>query len=103
MVGTWEHEDLYATARSRNEAFNSQLIDDQTGNLKHGTFTFNKNAPVALAIAMTVAVTNLHVLQQWDDTLDDHQGQHPWETGRTRKRTRANLMAQARATTNVAA
>lgn len=96
MVGTWDHEDLYGTTRSRNEAYNAQLIDEQTGNLRHRTFTFNKNAPVALAIAMTVAVTNLRVLQQWDDTLDTNLGKIPWETGRKHKKERAATKAAAR-------
>ena len=69
MAGTWEHEDLYGTARSRNEWFHSQLTHKEGGNLNIGTIQFRKNAPFSITAALSVAVTNFKILQSWQEDL----------------------------------
>jgi hypothetical protein len=88
MSGTWEHEDVYTTARSRNEWFHSQLTHKEGGNLGIGTIAFRKNATFSIAVAMSAAVTNLKVLQSWQEDIAK-TGNAPMHGGAHRKAARA--------------
>lgn len=88
MAGTWEHEDIYVTARSRNEWFHSQLTHKEGGNLGLGTIEVRKNAPFSIAVAMAAAVTNLKILQSWQEDLI-MTGKAPMHGGAHRKAERA--------------
>ena len=69
MAGTWTHEDLYMTARSRNEWFHSQLVSRHGGNLNYGAIQFRKNATFSIAADISVAGTNMKILQPWQEDL----------------------------------
>ena len=88
MAGTWEHEDIYTTARSRNEWFHSQLTHKEGGNLGLGTIELRKNASFSIAVAMAAAVTNLKILQSWQEDLI-MTGKAPMHGGAHRKAERA--------------
>ena len=97
MHGSWEHEDFYTSARSRNEGFHAALLHKSTGGLGRGTIHPWKNAFLTIALAMCVGATNFHILDNWNDILLLNGGRAPYETHRKKHRARQNAIAYYRA------
>lgn len=96
MMGTWEHEDLYTSARARNEAFHSLLIRHSGGNMIRGRIKPHKNAFYTMAIALSVGVTNLRVLEAWEETLALNGRVAPEEPHKKKQIVRKNILKRYR-------
>lgn len=66
MAGTWEHADLYSSARSGNERFNANIKRAHGGsNLNKGAIAARKAAPFALVTAMAIVHANRSSIETW--------------------------------------
>lgn len=96
MVGSFEHADWYTGPRSANERFNSLLKSAHGGtDLSRRAIAPRKAAFYALALAASIAVTNVNVLETFDAKVARRGGVVTPPPGKENKRARARRLRDA--------
>lgn len=95
-AGTWEHSDMYESARARNEAFNSVLKSPTGAGLHPRRIEATKNAFLTIAIAITVGTANHHNMTSWTNEVLANDGVTPREPHEKKQASRRRQLAAAK-------
>ena len=95
-VGTWEHSDMYESARARNEWFNSVLRSEHGGRMTARRIEATKNAFLTVALAITVGTANYYSMSSWTQELLRHYGDAPPEPHLKKQASRDRQVTAAR-------